>query len=252
MTREEVLQYAKEQYGTDPDYPWRRDRESAVLRHADSRRWYGLLMRVGKDRLGLPGGESVDILNVKCDPMLGEALRGGPGIFPAYHMNHAEWISILLDGTVEGKRVLDLLDLSYRLTASRKEKNQARGPKEWIIPANYRYYNVEEGLAESPVMEWKQSSDVRVGDTVYLYMGAPISAILYKFKAIEVNIPYQYEDSHLTIRRAMKLELMERYDKDRFPLRLLKSFGVYAVRSPRSMPHSLSCEINGPGEAGLP
>ena len=32
MTREDVLRYVLERYGTEPDYPWMRDPESAVLR----------------------------------------------------------------------------------------------------------------------------------------------------------------------------------------------------------------------------
>lgn len=245
MYRENILSYVKKKYHTVPDYPWKGDPDSAVLRHEDSRKWYGLIMYISRNRLGLPDKEPSDVLNVKCDPMLAETLRTQPGIFPAYHMNHFEWITILLDGTVPLEKILDLLDMSYELTMSKKKKEKIRGPVEWLIPANPKYYDVEEGFRQNPVMDWKQSSNVKAGDIIYMYMAEPVGAILYKCRAVEVDIPYHYEDDHLTIRRSMKIQLLERYDPKRFTREVMRQFGVYGVRGPRSMPHSLSCEING-------
>ncbi len=246
MTREEVLAYVKERYRTEPDHPWKNDPRGAVLRHDDNRRWYGVLLYVSRRKLGLAEPEPVDILNVKCDPVMGEVLRSQPWIFPAYHMNHLEWISILLDGSAPRDRVLDLLDISYSLTASKKKREKERGPVEWLVPANPRYYDVEEGFRQDPVMEWKQTSNVKAGDIVYMYMAAPVCAVLYKCRVEEADIPYQYEDEHLTIRKVMKIRLLERFDEKRFTRDLLKSFGVYAVRSPRRVPYGLSCELGGP------
>lgn len=245
MDRETLLKYAQKKYKTVPDYPWKRSPDSVVLRHGDNRKWYGLIMCIPREKLGLPESGMVDILNVKCDSVLAASLRSNPGIFPGYHMNHVEWISILLDGTVNKEQVFDLLDLSYSLTASAKKRVLNRGPIEWIVPANPKYYDVEEDFKKSSYIDWKQSSNVRVGDTVYLYMGAPVSAILYKLKAVEVDIPYHYEDKFLSMDKVMRLQLLARYDENRFPMSLLKEHGVFAVRGPRSMPGSLSCVING-------
>lgn len=38
MTRKQLFEWVKEEYGTDPDYPWQD--WNAVLRHKDSRKWY--------------------------------------------------------------------------------------------------------------------------------------------------------------------------------------------------------------------
>lgn len=244
MNRETLLAYAKKQYKTVPDYPWKGSPGNAVLRHKDNRKWYGLIMCIPGEKLGLPQSGMVDILNVKCDSVFAASLQNNPGIFPAYHMNHAEWISILLDGTVNEEQVFNLLDISFSLTASAQRRAAKRGPVEWIIPANPRYYDVEEDFKKSSFIDWKQSSNVRVGDTVYLYMGAPVSAILYKLKAIEVDIPYHYEDKFLHMDRVMRLQLLERYDESLYPMSLLKEHGVFAVRGPRSMPGSLSLKIN--------
>ena len=60
--------------------------------------------------------------DVKCDPEMGIHMRKQDGILPAYHMNHAQWLSILLDGTVPLKTVCNLLDISYELTLPKKKR----------------------------------------------------------------------------------------------------------------------------------
>lgn len=47
-------------------------------------------------------------------------LRQSPGFLPGYHMNKTNWLSILLDGTVSDEQILDLLDLSFQMTAKKK------------------------------------------------------------------------------------------------------------------------------------
>ena len=66
---------------------------AAVFRHAGNRKWFALVMEVPRDKLGLAGTEKLDIVNFKCDPILIASLRGETGIFPAYHMNKASWIT---------------------------------------------------------------------------------------------------------------------------------------------------------------
>ncbi len=71
-----------------------------------------------------------------------------------------------------------------------------------------------------------------------MYVTAPVSAILYKTKAVEVKIPSP-EDYGLNVKWLMKLKLLYRYDQEAFTMDVLKEYGVYAVRGPRSMPNSL-------------
>ena len=43
-------------------------------------------------------------------------MREEPGMFPAYHMNKAHWLTIALDGSAEEGKIKFLLDMSYELT----------------------------------------------------------------------------------------------------------------------------------------
>lgn len=114
MNRQEIFEWVKETYGTEPDYPWKD--WNAVLRHKENNKWYGVVIEVTEKRLGLNSDKIVDVLNVKCDPILIGPLRQQKGYYPAYHMNKESWISILLDDSVPLEEIKGLIDLSYNLT----------------------------------------------------------------------------------------------------------------------------------------
>ena len=134
MNREELEAYILNHYSTEPDYPWADTPRAAVFRHVANRKWFALLMEVSREKLGLPGTEKLDIVNFKCDPILISSLRGETGIFPAYHMNKASWITVALDGSVSSETIELLLDVSYELTkpkpcrkpANRKETDDTK------------------------------------------------------------------------------------------------------------------------------
>ena len=239
--RDRIFAYIKKKYKADPEYPWGED-DGAVLRHEDNRKWFALVMNIGRDKLGLTGEERVDVVNLKIDDMaFKDVLMQDKGIFPAYHMNKEHWITVLLDGTVEEGQIRNLIDLSFTATASKKKKTKIRPAKEWIVPANPKFYDIEHAFDEAEIIEWKQSSSIKAGDTVYLYVGAPVSAILYKCKAVETDIPYRYRDENLTISTVMRIKLLRRYNPQAFPFsRLKEEYGIYAVRGPRGVPNSLS------------
>ena len=113
----ELSGYIKNRYGIAPDYPWSKFDDSAVFRHADSRKWFALVMKVRRDKFGGEKDEFVDVVNLRIeDAILHDLLVHEDGIFPAYHMNKKLWISVLLDGSVEFDRVCQLVDVSFEGT----------------------------------------------------------------------------------------------------------------------------------------
>ncbi|MDC7289032.1 MmcQ/YjbR family DNA-binding protein [Blautia schinkii] len=243
--REKVLQSAEKQYHTRPESLWPKYPKDVVLRHSSNNKWYGLLMNVPRNRLGLEGEELVDILNVKADSVMAGAFLLQDGIMPAYHMNKGKWLTILLDDTVPMETIELLLDTSFELTDKKKSKKSGVRNTEWIVPANPKFYDIEAAINESTdgAFIWKQSNHICVGDKVYLYVAAPVSAIQYKCKAVEVDIPYEYSDKNVSMSKVMRLQLLKRYDEVKIDFALLKEYGVSAVRGPRSMPNRLKCRI---------
>ncbi len=116
MTRNDIFEYVSNQYGTDPDYPWAKTPDGAVLRHRGNRKWYGLIMKVKPKSLGIAGLEEVDILNLKCDHrIIGELIKK-PCFLPAYHMNKEHWVTVILDEADNPEEIHSLIDISYELT----------------------------------------------------------------------------------------------------------------------------------------
>ena len=146
----------------------------------------------------------IDVLNIKLDDLfLRDILLQKEGILPGYHLSRGNWISILLDGTVALPEILDLIDISFRTTASKQQRDKVRPPKDWLIPANPKYYDVIEAFHHEKEIRWKQGAGIRTGDTVFMYVAAPVSAQEFTFR------------------------------------RLNEEFNIFAVRGPRSVPNSL-------------
>lgn len=240
--RDDVFAWAKKKYGTAPEHLWRRYPGYAVLRHRDDQKWFALLMDVPGRRLGLDRDDSTDILNVKLrDPLLADFLAQQPGFLRGYHISRGNWVSILLDGTVPLGEVCRWLDESYLATASKNTQHKLRPPKEWLVPANPKYYDVQASFERSDEINWKQGRGVRTGDTVYLYVAAPVSAILYKCRVTQTDIPCRFDNGEVRMDSLMKIRLQKRYAPDRFPFETLgRDYGIHAVRGPRGVPRRLS------------
>lgn len=117
VTREDIFKHVKENYGTSPDYPFKKFPKYAAFRHASNRKWFGLVMNVLPEKLGLDGEEEeIDILNLKCSPELNEILRSRDDILPGYHMDKEHWISVALDRTDSEEEVYSLIKQSFYLT----------------------------------------------------------------------------------------------------------------------------------------
>lgn len=114
-----VIEYVQETYGSELEFLWAKFPENAILRHKKNKKWYAAILSVGRDKLELEGDGSVEILNVKCDLVMKDILMGKAGYLSAYHMNKANWISILLDGTVSAEETYALIDWSYEKTGGK-------------------------------------------------------------------------------------------------------------------------------------
>ena len=109
-----------DKYSVEPDFPWDEGEHepSGVFRHGSNNKWFGLIMNIDRRHLNKNADEeTVDVINLKADENKTVFLHKIRGIYPAYHMNHKKWISVVLDDTLDDKDVMDLVDESFRLTS---------------------------------------------------------------------------------------------------------------------------------------
>lgn len=119
FSRENLDKYISEIYGITAEFPWIQYPGFAVYRHAGNKKCFAVVMNLPMSKFGLSEDKTVDVVNLKCDPIMTGSLHKENGIYPAYHMNKSYWISVLLDGTVDDEKLKYLLDISFDLTNSK-------------------------------------------------------------------------------------------------------------------------------------
>lgn len=62
-------------------------------------------------------------MNLKCDPEEAVMLRDiFPAVIPGYHMNKAQWNTVILDGSIPQGEVERMIDNSFNLVVSKMTK----------------------------------------------------------------------------------------------------------------------------------
>lgn len=146
---------------------------------------------------------------------------------------------IVLDGRMDDEAVLALIEGSL--------KGPGRLPgerKEWIIPANPKYFDLDHGFAVSEQLYWKQSFDAKPGDLVYIYYGMPYGAIRWLCIVTESDLPYRgAHDEPMKVETLCRIRRLYRYDGGLLNREKLKELGIVNIRGARYMTQQLKDEI---------
>ena len=116
MNRLDLENYISETFITTGEQLFAKYPSFRVFRRFGNIKWSAVTLDSSGRNLGLSGDGEISVVNLKCDPILIGSFRGEPGIFPAWHMNKAHWLSVALDGTASDDSLMFLLDMSYELT----------------------------------------------------------------------------------------------------------------------------------------
>ena len=139
---------------------------------------------------------------------------------PRYFKYNGEWLNDLR-AKAEGRKTTSRLD------------------DVWIIPCNPKYYDIVAAFDNLDVIEWSQSTNTTVGDTVYIYVGEKYKSIMFKCEVIAADqygnrtaddYPYYINLAKDPDARYMKLKLIEKYPVGQYPLKELKENGLTSVQ----------------------
>ena len=123
MTKGSFFEYCAATYQTAPDYPFDEDFETAVFRHADTRKWYAIVMKVPRRKFGIKSDEVIDVVNLKLPTEMFGSFGASDGVYPAYHMNKLHWISVLLPDAPEDI-VQFLVNVSFEATKDKRKRQR--------------------------------------------------------------------------------------------------------------------------------
>ncbi|KXT77362.1 hypothetical protein STRDD10_00026 [Streptococcus sp. DD10] len=112
---ERIILHIKKTYNVSLEYLWSHSPTSAVLRHENSKKWFGVLAVLDWSKLDSKRAGKVEVLTVKHDKV-GNMLAKKE-IFPAYHMNKQYWISLPLDDSLSDDIILSCINISWILTS---------------------------------------------------------------------------------------------------------------------------------------
>ena len=111
-----IINYVKAKYDNDLEFLWQKSPKNAIWRNKNNRKWYGAVLVISKDKLKIESNEMVEILDLRYQKNDIKNIIDNYKIFPGYHMNKDNWITIILDGRVELEEIYQLIDNSYQLS----------------------------------------------------------------------------------------------------------------------------------------
>ena len=127
ITKEELLAFSDGLTNATHDCPFEEDFETTVLRHADTGKWFGILLYAPSSAVGQKQEDAVLCVNLKSKPEDSFVLREiFPCIYPAYHMNHYHWITVPLNADLPKEVLFSLVEKSHRLTQKKPQKAKTK------------------------------------------------------------------------------------------------------------------------------
>lgn len=124
MNRQEFASYVEDFYAIKYDCPFEDELDAWVFRHPDNKKWFALVMRIKKCKLGIDSNEYIDVVNMKCAPEIMDDLWNENGIFPAYHMSKKHWLTLALDGSCDDETIKFVVNISHTLTKKKIRKSR--------------------------------------------------------------------------------------------------------------------------------
>ena len=99
----------------------------------------------------------------------------------------------------------------------------------WIIPCNPKLYDIEGAFNKLDTLDWTQKHNACVGDIIYIYVGGDYRSIMYKCEVLETDLKGKDATQDLDAefnrnivfddnRTYMRIKLLEKYNKGRYPL----------------------------------
>lgn len=116
MDRKSLQEYITKTYGARAEYPWEKYPSFSVFRHVENKKWFAVVMKIPASKLGIENQEFIEIINLKVTPYIIGGILCESFIFPVYHMNKNNWISLAFQDCNDAEKLKTFIEMSYNLT----------------------------------------------------------------------------------------------------------------------------------------
>lgn len=112
----EVIKYLKKTYKSNLEFLWKKYPNYSVARNSNTKKWYCVIMTIEKRKLGIDSDEEVEVLNLRYNSSEIEKIIDNKTFFPGWHMSKKNWITLILDNSIDINIIYSLIDNSYFLS----------------------------------------------------------------------------------------------------------------------------------------
>ena len=130
----QIIEYVEKKYVDKLEFLWKKFPNDAVFRCKDTKKWYVAILTTSKKNFGFDSNSSIEVIDLRNVP--NDKIVDNQKIFKGYHMNKKNWISIVLDDSVETQKIEKLIDNSHKLAEIH-----------WNLPFFLVFGNFEQDIA---------------------------------------------------------------------------------------------------------
>ena len=116
----DVIAHIKKKYNVDPEHPWSAYPTFATFKCTNNNKWFALIMHIQANCLNVGGKYMLSVINIKLPPEKILSIIDNKSIFPAYHMNKKNWVTIVLNKEISSKTLFKLIDESHDLVQGKQ------------------------------------------------------------------------------------------------------------------------------------
>lgn len=110
-----IIEFVRNCYGDEPEFLWKKSPDNAIWRRNDNKKWYGAILTVAGNKVGLETEKPVEIIDLRMNPADAEAILSRENYYPGWHMNKKSWYTLVLDGSVSDDEIKERIKESYAL-----------------------------------------------------------------------------------------------------------------------------------------
>ena len=116
---ERIAVEIRARYGAEAEFLWEKFPHYTVFRNGESRKWFAIIMDIDRSKVSQQETGVTDVMNVKTGDRTPEFVA--KGAYSCFHMNDRNWVSIILDDRLSDDLVMEMIEVSYRLSFGNKK-----------------------------------------------------------------------------------------------------------------------------------